>query len=159
MCTCLGGAGFVGYKVLDNQAAQVQRDMCVEQGLASTIRALGHNHAICAAVTDKEKERVARGVHPATLEDGETLLVEWWTVLKLWNDAMGPFDELAKWGHEHYVYGETSGWHMVTGFLERTEAAGLHYGQYAKAAHTKGGAKASDDLSMLALKQVVDAYA
>ena len=63
MCTCLGGASIVGYKVLDSQSGQVQRDMQVEQGSASTVRALGNTPAICAAVTDREKDRVARGVH------------------------------------------------------------------------------------------------
>jgi len=140
MCTCLGGASIVGYKVLDSQSGQVQRDMQVEQGSASTVRALGNTHAICAAVTDREKDRVARGVHPATLEDGEMLLVEWWVVLKLWNDAMGPFDELAKWGHEHYVYGESTGWHIVEAFLDSNiTQLKLGDGQYALTPDRTGG--------------------
>ena len=140
MCTCLGGAGVVGYKVNGSAPGQVQRDMQVEQGLASTVRVIGNTPAICAALSNREKERVARGVHPATLEEGETLLVEWWAVLKLWNDAMGPFDELTKWGHEHYVYGESTGWHIVEAFLEsNVTKLKLADGQYALTPDRAGG--------------------
>lgn len=140
MCTCLGGAGFVGYKVNGNEPGQVQRDMQVEQGSASSMRVLGSTPAICSALVDKEKDRVARGVHPSTLEDGETLLVEWWVVLQLWNEAMAPFDALAEWGHEHYVYGESTGWHIVEAFLDANiTRLKLAHGQYALTPDRVGG--------------------
>ena len=132
--------GFVGYKVNGNEPGQVQRDMQVEQGSASSMRVLGSTPAICSALVDKEKDRVARGVHPSTLEDGETLLVEWWVVLQLWNEAMAPFDALAEWGHEHYVYGESTGWHIVEAFLDANiTRLKLAHGQYALTPDRVGG--------------------
>lgn len=143
-CLIVGGGGLVGYKVLNSMPAQARRDMRsplpdeTAPGMVNYHRkvdVMGSSPAIRQAVEKKEIDRANRvmepGWNPAQLDPGETVLVEWWRVLELWNAAMRPFDELARWQHEHYVYGETSSWPIVVGFLEHTRQQRLAHGQYA----------------------------
>ena len=136
MCTVLGGSGVVGYKVCQPpQPGQVGRDMVLEQppaGATSKLRIMGATDEITSALSANETRRLSEGVHPAVLERGERVLIPWWEVLELWNAAVPPFDALARWQHEHNVYGEASGWHIVTDFLEHTMSKQrLAPGQYA----------------------------
>lgn len=76
-------------------------------------------------------------MHPATLEPGEEVLVAWWDVLEVWRAAMETTASLARWGHDTYVYGESSGWDTVQGFLEHSVK--LHAGQFALTAGRSPG--------------------
>jgi hypothetical protein len=77
---------------------------------------------------DKEKRRLEQGVPTTQIDSGESLLVAPWEVLKLWNQAMKPYDAIQRFDHGFNVYGETPGWDAVAFFLEKSQH--LAYGQY-----------------------------
>jgi len=138
MCFEKGAAGLVGY-ASGAGPGQVRRNMRSSQPWpppagTTSLQVMGATDAVRRGVAAKETRRIEQGVHPATLEEGEMLLVEWWEVLELWNQAMVPFDALASWNHEHYVYGETTGWDIVCSALEHwLVTQKLCPGQYALA--------------------------
>ena len=137
-----GAGGLVGYRV-DGGPGQVRRDMRSSQpaaGPTQQLQVMGASAAIRQGVGRNEARRLAGGVHPAFLEAGEMLLVEWWEVRRLWNDAMVPYDALARWKHEHNVYGESTGWDIVDSFLHMTLVEQrLAPGQYAVSPSNKAG--------------------
>ncbi len=85
------------------------------------------------ALRDAEIQRVVDGVPDTFLKQGAVLLIEPWEVRRLWNQAIGPFDELAKWNHSHFVYGESQGWQGVVDLLKDTKNNA--YNQYAACSH------------------------
>ena len=85
------------------------------------------------ALRDAEIQRVVDGIPDTFLEQGAVLLIEPWEVRRLWNQAIGPFDELAKWNHSHFVYGESQGWQSVVDFLKETKNNA--YNQYEACSH------------------------
>ena len=106
MCVVMGGAGCVGYEALPGGFGQAIRDMGLDQPKEGKfkLQCAGATNEIRQAVGAHEAERLKRGVHPATLEAGEKLLIPWWEVLELWNGAIPAYDRLAKWKHNHIVY-------------------------------------------------------
>ena len=85
------------------------------------------------ALRDAEIQRVVDGIPDTFLEQGAVLLIEPWEVRRLWNQAIGPFDELAKWNHSHFVYGESQGWQSVVDLLKETKNNA--YNQYEACSH------------------------
>jgi hypothetical protein len=73
------------------------------------------------ALRDAEIQRAADFVPDTFVERGAVLLIEPWEVRRLWNQAMDPFDALAKWNHSHFVYGESQGWQPVVDCLRYTK--------------------------------------
>mmetsp|Transcript_52007 Transcript_52007/g.153475 ORF Transcript_52007/g.153475 Transcript_52007/m.153475 type:complete len:180 (-) Transcript_52007:114-653(-) len=92
---------------------------------------MGPSDAVRKALAEVETDRVKRGVPPATLEPGETLLVEWWVVLRLWNEAMAAYDALRPMGYAQYIFGETTHWPNVSDSLQLWSQQRLMDGQYA----------------------------
>jgi len=134
VCLILGGGGMIGYKLPNGESVMVKRNFRQLANQSSNIgdralQVIAGTVASRRAVVDKEKSRMARGVRTTFIEPGETLLIARWEVLKLWNEAMVSYDSIARWGHHFNVYGETSGWHVVVDFLERTQ--NLAFNQFA----------------------------
>mmetsp|Transcript_21531 Transcript_21531/g.44322 ORF Transcript_21531/g.44322 Transcript_21531/m.44322 type:complete len:659 (+) Transcript_21531:1353-3329(+) len=156
-CLVMGGGGVVG---LGSPRCQVTRDMrSVGAKLADgtikvntlpdgTVREefafTGNKRCNISSPSPAEDEailrselvRVEKGIPPAFLFRDETLLVEYWEVKRLWNQAVQPIDALAEWNHSHFVYGESWGWDAVVRLVKASERSA--HNQYANATTPPG---------------------
>jgi hypothetical protein len=136
-CLVMGSAGTVGYKI-DGHPVQARRDMRSDflknfdigkvASLSKFRITIEADPPFDKLAVEKDKQRLEHGVPATQIDSGEMLLVAPWDVLKLWNQAMKPYDALRRFHHEFHVYGETAGWDAVAAFLEKCQR--LAYGQY-----------------------------
>ena len=168
MCLVTGAAGIVGKKVLVDgkmQPGMVRRDM---RSLDFHQRFLGEStnrpgkcfmdiksssSAVSLALSKSEQARMQRLAqdaerlrhwNPATIHDGELLLVEHWEVARVWREAMRVSESLEAWGQGGNAYGETFGWAAVQEFFAHVRNEKLAHDQYATAPQTPGLVGASD---------------
>eukprot|EP01083_Nonionella_stella_P068612 182361_1 len=135
----LGGAGVVGTKKFGSSTA-VRRDLRSEFGeRAQNANDRGHTwdgggtkmraemvevitaHSIAQRkqlLMYEVKRRNDPDASSRPLDSDEYALVEWWNVLKLWNEAMKYYDKITKIKFQYFVYGETSMWTTVIAQLE-----------------------------------------
>eukprot|EP01083_Nonionella_stella_P068611 182355_1 len=129
----LGGAGVVGTKKFGSSTA-VRRDLRSEfgerarntndSGNNSGVRAemaeivTGNRNQVKQILTHEVKRRNDPDASSRPLDSDEYALVEWWNVLKLWNEAMKYYDKITKIKFQYFVYGETSMWTTVIAQLE-----------------------------------------
>jgi hypothetical protein len=148
MCIIYGAEGIVEYR---DRQGQAQRDLRSDKsrreqqvGVVTfdSLRVFGATDEIRQKCVEYEKRRMSSGVPSTTLEPGERWILPRWEVLKLWNEAMSAYDAIARWGHECFVYSETSGWGLVVNFLQRTEH--LEIGVYAQVGVVPGFPVARD---------------
>ena len=155
-CLLFGGGGVVG---LANKYSTVVRDMRsrqvkladgtieVETLPDGTTREQRKFHKRCRMngvtpeanelIFKNENDRIANGIPDTFLFKDEKLVVEHWEVKRLWNQAIEPIDNLAKFKHSHFVYGESMNWDNIVRVLNK-EYAKLGHNQFASAPSPPG---------------------
>jgi len=93
----------------DNREARVEMaEIITSQNIAQAKQVLSY----------EAKRRYDPDASSRLLDSDEFELVEWWNVLKLWNEAMKYYDKVTKIKFQYFVYGETSMWTIVIAKLE-----------------------------------------
>eukprot|EP01083_Nonionella_stella_P285988 973376_1 len=128
-----GGAGIVGTKRFGSNTG-IRRDLRSEFGeRARNTNDSGNNSGMIAEMaeivtgnrnqvkqilTHEVKRRNDPDASSRPLDSDEYALVEWWNVLKLWNEAMRYYDKVTNIKFQYFVFGETSMWTSVIAQLE-----------------------------------------
>jgi hypothetical protein len=126
MSLVLGGKPIVGYSVKSGAKVQVLRDFDLTLfgvdivGNEQIKMQIGAPTPVVAReCRDNEMKRLRDKIPLTTLQPGETVIVPHWEVASIWNFAMKAYSRVEAFGHGQYIYGETTGWDIAEGFLER----------------------------------------
>eukprot|EP01083_Nonionella_stella_P128364 388953_1 len=113
--------GEFGERALNTNESGYPLDAGGKRGARAEMAEIITSHGIAQAkqvLAYEVKRRNDPDASSRPLDSDEYALVEWWNVLKLWNEAMKYYDKVTKIKFQYFVYGETSMWTTVIAQLE-----------------------------------------